>query len=233
MLEAGYYYDDMLDCLKRFIDKIYNTAKQQCFDIFETDPTKIRYSKLPKEWKNKRILKDIHVNGELTVPTTYHIRYIIDIYKYVEDSEIKGKIDTVIKYILHPQYQKLRGGYGYGWFYNKAYYACSSGVALPLYEGNNFGKTVFELMSNSPLAVGTEWFRKCMDYLEQYKTERGTYIFPDDYFYHTFVRPANPSTIYSAFIPKDAKIKTSDKRSFVIELCSTFFMQLMKKRMEN
>lgn len=186
MLEAGYYDDDMLDYMKRFLDKIYNTARQQCFDIYETDSSKIRYSKLPKEWKDKPILKDIHVNGELTVPTIYHVRYIIDIYKYVDDKEIKEKIDTVIKYILHPQYQKLRGDYGYGWFYNKAYYACSSGVSLPLYEGNNFGKTVFELMSNSPIALGTEWFRKCMDFLEQYKTERGTYIFPEDFYITLF-----------------------------------------------
>jgi hypothetical protein len=116
LLEAGYYFNDMLGYLERLLYQIHNIAKQQCFDIYETDPSKIRYSKIPEIWKDKPILKDIQANGELTVPTIYHIKYIIDIYKYVEDEQVKEKIDTVIKYILHPQYQKLRGNYGYGWF---------------------------------------------------------------------------------------------------------------------
>lgn len=237
MLEAGYYYDNMLEYMKRFIDSIYNAATHQCFDIYETDTSKIRYSKLPKEWKNKPILKDIHVNGEFMIPTIYHVRYIIDIYKYIEDKDIKEKIDTVIKYILHPQYQKLRGDYGYGWFYNKAYYACSCGVSLPLYEDNKIEgyKDILEMMSNSPQATSTEWFQNCMNFLEQYKTEQGTYILPDSCFYNTFVRPASPSVVYQLFVSKEvlSTIKIGERRSLAIELLSTFYVELIKKRMGN
>lgn len=73
-----------------------------------------------------------------------------------------------------------------------------------------------------------------MDFLEEYNTERGTYIFPDDFLYHTFVRPAISTVVYGAYISKDVlpKIKWNERRSFAIELVSTFFVQLMKKRMK-
>jgi len=202
MLKAGYFYDDMLDGLEG-LDTIYNTAKQQCFDIYETDPAKIRYSKLPNEWKNGPILKDIHIDGELVVPTIYHITKIIYLYKYVKDAETKNKIDTVIEYVMHPEFQKLRGCLGYGWFYNKSYYACSGTLSLPLYEDNAFSRNSLELMSHSPYAVKTEWYQNCINYLEQYKTERGTYAFTDKTAYgSTFdiPRPATPTIVYDAFI---------------------------------
>lgn len=234
MLEAGYYNKDMLDYLTiKFLDKIYKTAEQQCFDIYETDPSKIRWSKLPEIWKDKPICKDIHVHdcdaSELPLPTIYHIKPIIYIYKYVEDNAIKNKIETVIKYILHPEYQKLRGFYGYSWFYNKAYYAPSPGVALPFYEDKEIhagDRGVLEMMSLVPFVTKTDWFKNCVDFLEQYKTERGTYILSDG-----GLRPANTTTI-SAYISKDVKIKRNDKQSFLAELLSTYFVELMKNRMK-
>lgn len=239
LMEAGYYYEDMLGYMTdKFLDKAYATAKGQYFDIYETDPSKIRWSKLPDIWKDKPITKEIHVHdfevSEFPLPTIYHVKYMIDIYKYINVNNIKEKIDTVIKYILRPEYQKLRGNYGYGWFFNKSYYASSPGVSLPFYEDNEFHNGYMnnlEMISLSPVATRSEWFCKCVDLLEQYKTEQGTYMLPDDCFYHTFVRPANTTTVYEAYISKDVKIKKNEKRSFVIELCSTHFVELMKKRL--
>lgn len=241
LMEAGYYYEDMLELMaNKFLDKSYATAKGKYFDIYETDPSKIRWSKLPDIWKDKPITKEMHVHdfeaSEFPLPTIYHIRYMIEIYKYVEEKSIKDKIDTVIKYILHPEYQKLRGDYGYGWFFNKSYYASSPGVSLPFYEDKIFDggyKNNLEMMSHIPLASHTEWFRNSINFLEQYKTKQGTYMLPENCFYNVFVRPANSTVVYSAFISKDVKMKAGDKRSFAIELLSTFYVLLLKYRMEN
>lgn len=230
MLEAGYFYDDMLDYLNRILDKRYNTAVRQCFDIYETDPSKIRYSKLPKQWKDAPILKDIHVDTigcELPIPTIYQINLMIKIYDYVNDAETKKKIETILEYVMHPEFQKLRGNLGYGWWPHKnTYYACSGTLSLPFYEDNRFSRGACELMSTSSYTANTDCFRKCVAYLEQYKTERGTYMFPDESY-------GKMATLdYDVFISKDAKVKRNEKRAVTIELLSTYFVMLMKKRME-
>ena len=235
MLEAGYYNSDMLDYLElKFINKLFKTAEQQCFDIYETDPSKIRWGKVPKDWKAGPFCKDIHVHdcdaSELPLPTIYHIKPLIYIYKFIED-KIKNKVDTIIKYIMEPEYQKLRGFYGVSWFYNKAYYAPSPGVALPFYEDKEIhagDKGVLEMVSLVPFVTKTDWFKNCVDFLEKYKTERGTYILsePDG-----GLRPVNTTTV-SAYISKEAKIKRNDRRAFVDELLSTYFVELMKSRLQ-
>ena len=113
LLEAGYYNEDMLNYLSlKFINKLFITAEQKCFDIYETDQSKIRWSKIPGIWKDKPICKDIHVHdcdmSELPLPTIYHIKPMIHIHKYIVDNSIKEKIETIIKYILHPEYQGFR-----------------------------------------------------------------------------------------------------------------------------
>jgi len=234
MMDTGYYYDDMLDGANRFLNKIHETAKRKCFDIYETDPSKIRHTKLPKIWKDALIMKDIHVSkeDELPLPNIYDIWYILGIYKFTDDESIKRKIDDIIEYILHPEYQKLQGDYGYGWCNGKAYYALTPGVTLPLYEGNGFSINTFDLISRSPVAAKSKWYRDCIGYLEQFRTERDTYILPEDWFWNTFTRPASKSVIYEAFISKDAKVKRNEKSMIAIELLSTYFVMLMKKRME-
>lgn len=238
LIEAGYFDKKMLALLK-FVDKLYKTAEQECFDIFETDPQKIRWSKVPNNWKTGPFCKDIHVHdtdvSELPLPTIYHLKEMISMYEYIEDNTIKEKIDAVIKYIMRPEYQKLRGVYGVSWFYNKAYYAPSPGIVLPLYNNEKnvcSYKNTIEMMSLIPFVTNTEWFNNCMDLFEQYKTDYGTYMFPEDSFLSTFFKPANTATVYSAYISSDAKMKKNEKRAFVVELLSTFFILLMKSRMQ-
>lgn len=49
----------------------------------------------------------------------------------------------------------------------------------------------------------TEWFRKIMDYLEQYKTDRNKYKFTDEFMFHITVRPSSPSIAYCLYISKE------------------------------
>lgn len=240
LLEAGYVFHDMMDYMTARINKAHKITEIQEYDFYETDPLKIRPR--PKIWKDTAVLKDIHncEIGEFPLPTIYTVMGMLYLYRYINDDEMKKKIDDIIIYILDPRYQKTRGDYGIHWSENNTYHASAGGVRLPLYEddvliGNERYSflNILNLMSYSPIALASQWFQKSMDFLEEYKTERGTYIFPDDFLYHTFVRPANSTVVYGAYISKDVlpKIKRNERRSFAIELVSTFFVQLMKKRM--
>lgn len=240
MLKAGYYYDDMLGYMTtRVIDKIHKTAELKSFDIYETDTSKIRQ---PNKWSEKLILKDIHncEIGELPLPTEYHISGIINLYNYVNDNETKKKINDVIEYILHPQYQRLHGDYGWHWS-GKTYHASSAGINLPLYDDfelSGHQKWTFlwilELMSYSPVACKSEWMKKCVNYLETFKTERATYIFPEDLLYSELVHKLNMPTMYQAFISQDilSKIKSNGRKPFLFEVYSTYYMIMLKSRLQ-
>lgn len=243
LLEAGYYNHDMLDYMTSRINEWHKIAEMQEFEFYVTDPSKIR--RRPKIWEDLPVLKDIHncEIGEVPLPTNYSVMGMIYLYKYIKSEETKKKIDDIVKYIFDPRYQKTHGYYGIHWSEeNKAYHTSAGGVCLPFYESDyllendkfSFLNTI-NMMSYSPVALNSEWFGKCMFFLEQYKTERGTYIFPNDFFYHTFVRPANTDVVYNAYISKDVlpKIKKGERRTLALELISTFFILLMKKRIED
>ena len=73
-----------------------------------------------------------------------------------------------------------------------------------------------------------------MNYFEKYRTERGTYLFPESFMFNITFRPSNTSTLCDAFISEDVMpyIRRNERKTFAFELCSTFFMLMMKKRME-
>jgi hypothetical protein len=94
---------------------------------------------------------------------------------------------------------------------------------------------VMEIMSLSSSMIKSEYLKKCLNHLETFRTERGTYKFPDKYMFETLVRPSNPSVACETFISKDIlpSLKRNDKKSFMFEVYSTFFMAMLKKRMED
>lgn len=58
----------------------------------------------------------------------------------------------------------------------------------------------------------------CIDYLEKYKTKHGV----------------NITTLYDLFISKETLLKTkvNERKPLVVELYSTYFMAMIKKRIE-
>lgn len=237
LLSAGYYNDDMNDYMLDSINKCCKVAELQAFDYFETDETKIR--KRPKMWKDVPVLKDIHncEIGDLPMPTAYLVTAALQYYQHINDEQTKKKINDIIKYILDPRYQEKRGSYGIHWDNTKkTYHASGPGIGLPFYASDyvtDNEKWAFlnwvNTMSYSNIALSSEWFKKCMNFLEQYKTESGTYIFPNELLFSFNYRPANASILYSAFISKDVNVKSSQKRLLLSELYSTLFMLSLKK----
>lgn len=245
MLRAGYYYNDMLDYMTtRIINKVHKIAELGIFDFYETDPSKIKHSKLPKNWKDVLIIKDIHncEIGEIPLPTGYHITGMLSLYKYINDNETKKKINDILDYITDPRYQKLHGNYGIHWDdAKKAYHASSGGIDLPFYDSNELNKVQKwcfldypELLSRSPHTCKTEVMKKCLNYLEQYKTEYGTYIFPEDLLYPVLLHKANMQFTYQIFISKEtlSKIKSVARKSMLFELYSTYYMAMLKNRFQ-
>jgi len=241
LLWSGYYFDDIEKIMTDRLNVVHKVTTIDSFEYYEKDINKIRS---PKRWMNNLILKDefnpYYINAGYSLPIIYDIGLMLEIYKFIKDENVKDKIDDVMRFILNPQYQKIRGNYGWIWSFNeKTYHACGPGICLPLFESDelNGGEwsflNILEMMSLSPVMCKSKWFNKCMNYLEQYKTENGTYLYPDQFFNHlTYHAPAGISALCEAIISKDvvSSIKKNRKKSFAYELYGTFLTTMIKNR---
>jgi len=115
------------------------------------------------------------------------LAYFMDI---CDDPEKIEKINDIILYILDPEFQKIREGYGLIWVKDRRiYHACGWSPTLPLYqiEGRLMQAVPYpmidylDFMSHFKLVHSSKWFKDCLNHLEQFRTEKGTYLFPKEY----------------------------------------------------
>lgn len=240
LLKAGYCFDDIVEYTLQRLDKVHKITALEKFDFYEEDTANIRqYSR----WKDKKILKDIYnpYVGEYPLPIIYDIKLLFYIYDRLSDDKARQKIDDIARYTLDPRYQQTGGDYGWHWdFRKKTYHASTSGLSLPLYNGSELGRRSWDILdyldlaSLSPITKKSDWMKECMVYLEQYRTERGTYLFPDSFFAHlTYQNPIPPTQLYEMFISKNilSKLKRNSVKSFAQELYSTYFFIKIKSRL--
>lgn len=171
----------------------------------------------------------------------YDIELLLYISRYIKNDAALSKIKDIANFILSPEYQKIHGDYGWHWdFIKKTYHGTTCGLGLPLYNSDTLERDEWGFLSVLELALqlnilhNSDWFSKCVNYLEQFKTERGTYIFTDGMMYHLTYHTVSLGTLYDAFISKEAlsAVKRNQRKAFFYELYGTFFMLMIKKRME-
>ncbi len=233
LLRAGYCYEDITYYVTDRVDQLHIAAIKQAFDIYEKDKGKVRQ---PSKWKDFLILKDEYVT-ETQLPVIYDVELILFFIKYIENADVEKKVYDIIAYINDPRYQSLAGDYGWHWAEGaKTYHASSSGIHLPLYNKSELTGSqqyhflnLLDRMSYSEAMCKAKWFHNCIEYLEQYKTERNTYLLPEE-----LIHPSKMNTFYSLYVSKEAlkSVKRNEKKSFALELYSTFYVLLIKHRMK-
>jgi hypothetical protein len=245
LLKAGYYSQDIENYVKHRLNYIHKVSLLGRFDFYEDDAAKLRQV---AKWKGKTILKDMYnpyiynQSWEIyPLPIIYDIKLILYFYDKTNDEIIKQKIDDVMKFILNPLYQETKGDYGWHWDFNKnTYHASTRGYELPLYNSDELGSLTWlfldylDLATYSPILLKSDWMKKCINFLENYKTEKGTYLFPENYFNYLTHHSSIPKGLfYRLFISKDvlASIKRNDIKSTALELYGTFLMMKLKKRL--
>lgn len=242
LLSAGYLFNDMEEYITSKVEKNHKITNLNTFDFYETDESKIRQ---PKKWKGYLIIKDKYNphGGEYPLPTSYDVELFLAYYKVTGNEAVKRKIDDIMRFIMRPEYQKTGGDNGWHWAeQGKTYHASSSGWSLPIYFNEEFEPaenqkwhflSKLNTMSLSPIIVESEYFNKCICYLEQYKTECGTYRFPDAYMLPVLARPSNPNTACELFVSGDVlpTLKKNSRKVFMFEVYSTFYMEMLKNRL--
>jgi hypothetical protein len=228
-LMAGYAYSEVTASMQHRLDAIYNPAKERIFEIYRDGSV---MPKKPKQWTDVGIVKEeldpFSQSAQKPLPTIYDISALA----YFQDSkpENRAKIDAIIKYILDPGFQKIREGYGLLWDKEKRIYrACGWSPTLPLCEDKEpspyFTRTVLDVMSilsKFGAAHKARWIEQCVNHVERYRTQRGTYLFPKEYFGRKYVK--------KAFINKsNMALKHAEQDKILREVVSTLVIAEIKK----
>ena len=181
---AGYGGDEAVQaCLTERLDHTYELARSGNHDIYIDHDT---FGDCPAAFRKRPLVDPKFYDG---LPGIWDIYAFAHYPERLLDAEARDRIETVVAYVLHPDYQALDEGYGYMRAGPRRYYSIGWSVHLPGYESLEFARAFYahtfvqrlELMAHFATARRSEWFRRSLSHLEEFRTDRGTYRFPARY----------------------------------------------------
>lgn len=188
LARAGYDDEPLCTFLHNRLDKVYEATRRAGYHIYVDLET---CSGIPRLWKDKKVPV---VKPACCPEGEFQLPYIHDIYGLSAfptgpgGATVNRKINSIIRYVMAPEYQSLAPGYGLLQAGPRKYYAIGWKVDLPGYHG--FGQDTrgleslvarVELMAHFAAARSHAWFRNAVRHLEGFRTEEGTYRFPRQY----------------------------------------------------
>jgi hypothetical protein len=168
--------------LKSRLDALNKFAQNPDFETIFVDKSK--YKGVPKSFHHHQLVNpDLYPEQHFVLPWIHDIRGLAFCDPILKNVSLRKKCERVVEMILTREYQSLPWSYGIV-CYRKRYYAIGWAVHLPGYDSeigkSNLGEMLLnlEMMAVFEVARKSEWFSKSMQFLEKYKTDRGTYLFP-------------------------------------------------------
>ena len=185
---AGFKERAIVDCISGSLDELYGFASKGDYDIYLSDDERNGLKGVPAIWKGRKFIREHLFADGPVYPLIYDI---IALHKLYADKnpDTDEKINAVIGYISTDEFhERIEDGYGIvicnngtkyygmgwdpkypGWFDVKSYMENVSPQKLLFFA---------QYISNYPAAQKTRWFAELLDYLDTYKTENNTYLFP-------------------------------------------------------
>ena len=166
------------------IEVLYDLAFRGDFDLYmsqserESLPASQRYLHgKPKQFYQQRFNNHW---GVLSLPTCYDLYALAYLPK--QEPVTNQKIESIVTYILRPEFQETQGGYIWNPQLHRPYAAGRVFLAC-LPRRNELEKLVLfiEMMAHFEAGRKSEWFIDGMRHLESFRTKRGTYCYPRKY----------------------------------------------------
>lgn len=182
LAKAGYAQEPTVrDILTKRLKLVYDLTKKKKYDVFIE---KSLFKSIPTAFKDHQMLDpEIYEDNQFALPWIYDLFAYEALYE-----DFKDEIDTIIEYILDERYQKFPDGYGVMVSFPKRFLIVGWDIWLPGYF--DFDQTEFHLQNllfRTNLIAPFEptrkhpWFKKVLSFLEQFRTESGTYELPKFY----------------------------------------------------
>ncbi len=184
---AGYTDSAINVFLNSRLQTLYEFTRSGDYDIYDDTA---KYKGVPKAFQGRPIINpSLYVRGNYRYPLLYDV-YGLSTMVNKGDTVVDEKIDTVIKYIMAPEYhQKIADGYGILAAPNGKYHCMGWDAKVPGFSGmmeeaKTRGALLIqrmELMAHFPYVAGHAWFACALGHLETFRTDSGTYNFPKHY----------------------------------------------------
>jgi hypothetical protein len=177
------------------------------------------------------VLRSEHDPGgnEKPLPNIWDVFTLAYLPRDLQSRDLRQRISAIINYILDERFQSLPSGYGLLFYRaNRRYYGCGWSPRLPGlrdFENELDQATLVlyaDLMSHFAEARESDWFRACMDHLEAFRTDTGTYCFPKTY----LQEKRDQGFVFGASMG----LGENRQRKDALQIESTFRMLLIKKR---
>jgi hypothetical protein len=183
LAHAGYQTVDAVQkqVLSR-LNTVHQFAKESEFSQIYVD--KSEYRGIPKGLASHDLVNPIlYPEQQFALPWIHDIIAFSHLNIVVENNEFREKTEQVLEMVLTQEYQSLPWSYGIA-KYGKRYYVLGWAVHLPGYsktpEGRVFAEMliVLEALACFTCVRKSPWFKNSMKYLDEFRTEDGTYSFP-------------------------------------------------------
>jgi hypothetical protein len=186
LVRAGYRDELLRKFWRRRLGVLAKTAEALTYDIYSDQDT---YGDYPTAYRQHRLVDPaLYPDGEFRLPWIHDVCALAHWPEDWHDQGTQAKIDSVARYVLHPDYQALPDGYGTMRVGKRRYYAIGWSAHLPSYHrlelfehASRYLVQRLELMAHFREARGHPWFERCMRFLERFRTREGTYLFPRPY----------------------------------------------------
>jgi len=217
------------------LDELYNFAQRKIYDIYISPEEKAKLTGIPKNWKDSNFIKpELYKKFGYCYPLIYDIVGMHTLYN-LKNPEIDEKVNGVINYISTDEFhKKISDGYGIlisgkyesgnpqyhgmgwdpkypGWFDAAEYMENVSAPKLLFFA---------QIIVKYPPALKTKWFADLLNYLDKYKTENGTYIFPKEW-----LKESPGYAVQGHHI----SFGENRRKKNWCEIESTFYMQLLRQ----
>ncbi|MHA3964108.1 MAG: hypothetical protein AM325_011290, partial [Candidatus Thorarchaeota archaeon SMTZ1-45] len=154
-------------------------------DFSQVYADRSEYLGIPEQLSSHNLIDPrLHPNQQFTLPWIHdvyafgHLNIVLEIDQHHERAE------QILEMVLTPEYQNLPWSYGIAKYGNQ-YYVLGWAAHLPGYskapEGRSFAEMLNLLEALAPFTCirKSQWFQSSMKHLEKFRTEEGTYSFPE------------------------------------------------------
>jgi hypothetical protein len=225
LVRAGYAGEARVaSWLDQRIEVLYDQACRADYDLYMSE---VERQCLPPSQRDlhgsPKLFYQLRFNNHWSVlglPTCYDLYA----FAYLPKSDLltQRKVEAIITYLLHPDFQETPGGYIWNPSLRRSYATGRVFLAcLPLPDETAKLVMFLEMLAQFECGRASDWFLRGMAHLETFRTGYGTYCFPAEYL--------SEKSSYYLYAGMHMGLGEWPRNLPALELESTFRMLRLKK----